>query len=69
MTIETLVEESLKLKPLDKFRLANIILESVDVGQPDIDKMWGEEAERRLVAVQQGALKTIDLDDFIREYQ
>ena len=69
MTIETLVEESLKLRPSEKFRLANIILESVDVGQPDIDRLWGEESERRLLAFQKGDLATIELDEFIRNYQ
>ena len=69
MTIETLINESLKLKPSEKFRLANVILESVDIGHPDIDKLWGEEAERRLKAYDKGTIGAVSLDELLNTFK
>jgi len=35
----------------------------LDVPDPDIEKLWAEEAEKRLEAYKAGNLKSVSLDD------
>lgn len=59
---------AMKLTSEEKARLAEDLLSSLDAtGQAEIDVAWGEEAERRIDAIDAGAGKTISADEVFRE--
>ncbi len=45
-----LIETALILVPAERFALAEEILHSLDKPDPEIDRIWIEEAQRRLEA-------------------
>jgi hypothetical protein len=50
MSTDELFESALKLDPAERFALVDEILRSLDKPDPEIDRLWIEEAERRLAA-------------------
>lgn len=50
MSLEEILKEALKLKPLDRFTVVDGLLRSLDQPDASIDAIWAEEAERRLTA-------------------
>jgi len=56
------------LPALDKFRLVEWILNSLDKPDPDFENLWLQEAENRLNAYEQGQLETIDLNTVLQKY-
>ncbi len=64
MTIEELKQEALRLDPSSRADLARELLESLDdLPEPEIERLWLEEAERRRAAVQSGAVDPIPMDE------
>ncbi len=60
MTTAKLAKEALSLPPKSRAKLAEKLLESLDVSkQREIDALWAEEAENRLDAFEQGKLQAI----------
>jgi putative addiction module component (TIGR02574 family) len=60
-----LLESALKLDPAERFALADEILHSLDRPDPEIDRAWLAEAERRLEAYRSGAVKGIPAQDVV----
>ena len=52
-----------KLKPVEKAQLIDKIFESLDKSDPEIEKNWGQESERRYKAYQAGKIKSITLKE------
>jgi putative addiction module component (TIGR02574 family) len=50
MNTKALVSKALKLPPDERFALIDELLQSLDRPDPDLDRIWIEEAERRLAA-------------------
>ncbi|MNF90704.1 putative addiction module component [compost metagenome] len=63
MSTEKLVEQALKLPATERFEIAETLLRSLDRPDPEIERLWGEEAVRRLQAYDQGQLDTVGLED------
>ena len=61
--LEPLIKEALKLKPQEKFTIIESLLESLDHPDKTIDKIWTEEAEKRLTAYREGKIKTISMEE------
>lgn len=59
MGAQELLEQALKLTPDERFALADQVLHSLDRPDPDIDRVWQEEAERRLAAYRAGKVEGI----------
>ena len=57
--VKILLGEAAKLAPDDQIDLAESILSQLPA-DPDSDKAWAEEAERRLAAVRRGDTETHD---------
>ena len=56
-----IVEQALALPPEARADLAEKLLSSLDSAeQSEIDRAWGEEAERRLAAIESGAEEVVD---------
>jgi putative addiction module component (TIGR02574 family) len=72
MTIDkdTLFREATKLSPLDRADLIEALFDSFEPDEnPQYDKLWAEEAERRYKAVQNGEMETISEEDVFSEIE
>lgn len=63
MSTEKIVEQALKLPARQRFEIAEQLLRSLDKPDPEIERIWGEEAARRLQAYHRGELETVALDE------
>jgi hypothetical protein len=62
MITEELKKETLQLKPLDKVRLLEILIKSLDEINPEIEKVWVEESEKRYANYKSGKLDSVSFD-------
>jgi putative addiction module component (TIGR02574 family) len=65
MSTEELIASALKLSPVERFALVDEILHSLDRPDPEVDRLWIEEAERRLAAFRSGAVQGIPAQDVV----
>ncbi len=68
MDTKELVDTALKLSPAERFALIDELLHSLDRPDPELDRIWIEEAEHRLVAYRAGQVKGIPAKDVIGEF-
>ena len=57
------------LQPLEKLRLAELLLAGLDTPDPEIDAIWRDEAQRRWLVYQSGELKTVSYDAVMQKYK
>ena len=62
MGAQEIVEMALKLKASERFEIIDKLTQSLDQPDPEIERVWGEEAVRRLRAYDAGALGTVSLE-------
>ncbi|MBN8443705.1 MAG: addiction module protein [Thauera sp.] len=60
-----LADKARKLKPDERFALVEEILSSLDRPDPEIDRLWREEAARRLAAYRTGTIEGIPAEDVL----
>ena len=65
MQVNEIMQEVLRLPASDRFEIVDLIHQSLDRPDPEIDRIWGEEAVRRLAAYDAGHSKTYSMDDVI----
>ena len=58
-----LLEEARKLDPTERFELVDAVLQSLDRPDPEIDRVWLEEAERRLAAHRAGKVRGVPAEE------
>lgn len=58
-----LIKKALKLKPQDKIILIEALITSLDKPDPEIAKIWIQEAEARLKAYREGKTKGIPAEE------
>lgn len=68
MRTEEIIEQAIKLKPTERFDLVEQILHSLDHPNPEINRIWQEEAEKRLAAYRAGKIKGIPAEDIFGEF-
>ena len=66
---KTLIEQARALSPQDRIALVEIVLDSLDRADPDIDQLWALEASERLAAYRRGELAAKELSDIIAKYR
>jgi putative addiction module component (TIGR02574 family) len=66
---KTLTEQARALPPQDRIALVEDVLDSLDRADPDIDRLWAQEASDRLAAYRRGELAAKDLSDILAKYQ
>ena len=69
MDSKKILEYALALGPDEKFLVVEGILRNLDEPDASLDAIWGEEAERRLVAYRDGNLKGIPMEEIFREQE
>ena len=58
-----ILKEALNLEPVEKFIVVEGLLKSLDEPDSELDKIWADEAERRLEAYRDGKLKGITMEE------
>lgn len=54
MQINEIIQEALRLPATARFEIVDQLMQSLDKPAPEIERIWGEEAVRRLVALDAG---------------
>lgn len=62
MDTQEIIEMALKLKPHERLQVVDKIQESFDQPDPEIERLWGEEAVRRLEAHRRGELGAVPME-------
>ncbi|MDO9106238.1 MAG: addiction module protein [Methylovulum sp.] len=62
-------QQAKQLPPLEKLRLAELLLTDLDAPNPEVDTVWHEEAQKRWQAYQAGELKTVSYNDVMQKYK
>jgi putative addiction module component (TIGR02574 family) len=68
MNAKALIDSALTLSPAERFELIDELLDSLDCPDPEIERLWIEEAERRLAAYRSGQVKGIPAEDVLGEF-
>ncbi|MBF0186292.1 MAG: addiction module protein [Magnetococcales bacterium] len=68
-TITAIEAEARKLNPTARLELVDAILGSLDETNPEMDRLWSQEAEDRLTAYRRGELKAVSLDEVLAKYR
>jgi|JI9StandDraft_1071089.scaffolds.fasta_scaffold350343_2 putative addiction module component (TIGR02574 family) len=58
--MSTVVDEALAMPVEKRAELANLLLQSLNPANTEIEQAWAKEAEARLAAYQSGQLKAVD---------
>lgn len=66
MDRKDILEKAL-LKPAERFWVIECLLKSLDEPDSEIDAIWVEEAEKRLLACRAGELDGIPFEDVFKE--
>jgi putative addiction module component (TIGR02574 family) len=64
-----ILKEALTLKPAEKAKLIDKLLSSLDKPDPEIDKLWAEEAENRIDAYERGEIRAVALEKVLERYR
>jgi putative addiction module component (TIGR02574 family) len=64
-----ILKDALTLKPAEKAELIDKLLSSLDKPDPEIDKLWAEEAESRIDAYERGEIKAVALEKVLERYR
>jgi putative addiction module component (TIGR02574 family) len=67
--VDYLAEKAVHLKPIDRIKLVETILMSLDKPDPEIEAKWIEEADARYEAFKRGELKAVDWDEIKKRYE
>lgn len=68
-TAELLAKKASRLQPVERIRLVEAILHSLDKSDPDTDRAWILESEARYEAYKRGELEAVDWDTVKKRYE
>jgi hypothetical protein len=66
---DKLKKEIESLPDVEKLRLVDAILADLDRPDPEIDRVWAEEARKRWAAYRAGDVQTVSYDDAMLKYR
>jgi putative addiction module component (TIGR02574 family) len=67
--IDELTEQIRHLPDVEKLRLVDSILEDLDKPDPEIDRVWAEEARKRWAAYKAGQVPTVSYDAVMTKHR
>lgn len=67
MSTAEVMEMALRLKASERYALLEMLQKSLDKPDPEVDRVWIEEAERRLQAYREGKLEVISMEEVFRD--
>jgi putative addiction module component (TIGR02574 family) len=68
-TLDQLAKKAIGLRPIERVRLVEAVLYSLDKPDPDIEKSWVAESEARYEAYKRGELKAYDWHQIKKVYE
>jgi len=68
-TPEDILKEAISLRPLDQAKLVDQLMACLDTPDPELDKLWAEEAESRLEAFNSGKSNSVSLEAVLSKYK
>ena len=66
---KALSEQARRLSPEERIELIEDLLSSLDPIDPEIDRLWAEEARDRLAAFLSGEMKARTLQEIVQKYK
>ena len=66
---DKLASEIRDLPDTEKLRLVDAILAELDKPDPQIDRIWAEEARKRWAAYKAGTIPTVSYDEVMAKYR
>jgi len=60
---QEIINLALQLKAAERYEIAERIMQSLDKSDPEIDRVWAEEALHRAKACDAGRMKTVAFED------
>lgn len=67
MSTAEVMEIALRLKASERYELLEMLQKSLDKPDTEVDRVWIEEAERRLQAYREGKLEVISMEEVFRD--
>jgi len=67
MSTAEVIEQALKLPAAERYALLELLHQSLDKPDPEIDQVWQQEALRRLNAYDEGRLERVSLEQAFRD--
>ena len=67
-TADRLASEIKALPDVEKLRLVEVILAELDKPDPEIDRIWADEARKRWAAYKAGRIPTVSYEDLMAKY-
>ena len=67
--VDDITEEIRKLSDVEKLRLLETILSDLDKPDPEIDRVWADEARERWSAYKAGTVPTISYESVMAKYR
>ncbi len=67
-SVDQLAKKAIGLQPVERIRLVEAILYSLDKPDPEIEKSWIAESEARYEAYKRGELQTKNWDEIKKKY-
>ena len=64
-----ILNQALELPPIEKARLVDCLLSSLDKPDEAIDGLWRQEVEKRVEGYQSGKLPSVSLQQVLSKYQ
>ena len=68
-TVDKLAAEIHVLPDIEKLRLVDAILEDLDKPDPEIDRVWAEEARKRWAAYKAGRSPTVSYETIMAKHR
>jgi putative addiction module component (TIGR02574 family) len=66
MQSQEILNQAITLKPAERFLIVEGLLKSLDEPHPELDKLWAEEAEKRLKAHRSGKRKGVPMEEVFK---
>ncbi len=67
-TADKLASEIQALPDVEKLRLVDSILAGLDKPDPEIDRIWADEARKRWAAYKSGKIPTVSYEELMAKY-
>ncbi|HEB86920.1 MAG TPA: addiction module protein [Gammaproteobacteria bacterium] len=68
-TAKDILKEAIHLEPIEKAKLVEQLITSLNKPDKELDKLWADESESRLDAYKQGKLKAVSLEEVLSKYK
>jgi hypothetical protein len=66
---QELYQQANHLSPIEKLKLAELLLADLDTPDAEIDVIWRDKANKRWQAYQAGKLKTVSYNNVMQKYK